>query len=66
MKQALGKVLTNPVIWISALYLILPVDLVEDSVPVAGTLDDLLVFVLSSFIQELFRGNSNNTNNMNR
>lgn len=59
MKKALRKVLSNPVIWITAVYLIFPVDLIEDSVPVAGTLDDLAVFVITSLIQELIHNNNN-------
>ena len=50
--ETFKKVLLNPMLWIAIIYLVVPVDFVPDAVPVVGTLDDLLPFVVSMIIQE--------------
>lgn len=47
----LSKVLKNPMLWVAAIYLLLPVDLVPDAVPVVGTLDDLVPILISLVLQ---------------
>lgn len=47
----LTKVLKNPMLWVAAIYLLLPVDLVPDAVPVVGTLDDLVPIFISLILQ---------------
>lgn len=47
----LTKVLKNPMLWVAAIYLLLPVDLVPDAVPVVGTLDDLVPILISLVLQ---------------
>lgn len=43
MKDAIKQVLSMPSFWIIVLYMILPVDLIEDSIPIAGVIDGALV-----------------------
>ena len=43
MKETIKQVLCMPSLWIIIIYMILPVDLIEDSIPVAGVLDDAIV-----------------------
>jgi uncharacterized membrane protein YkvA (DUF1232 family) len=43
MKDAIRRVLSKPSVWIMIIYMIVPVDLIEDSIPVAGMLDDIIV-----------------------
>lgn len=50
--ETFKKVLSNPMLWVAIIYLAVPVDFVPDAVPVVGTLDDLLPFVVSMIIQE--------------
>lgn len=50
--ETFKKVLSNPMLWVAIIYLVVPVDFVPDAVPVVGTLDDLLPFVVSMIIQE--------------
>ena len=47
----LSKVLKNPMLWVAAIYLLLPVDLIPDAVPVVGTLDDLVPIFISLILQ---------------
>ena len=47
----LKKVISNPMFWVAAIYLILPVDIVPDAMPVVGTLDDLVPFFLAMLVQ---------------
>lgn len=47
----LKKVLSNPMLWVAALYLLLPIDLVPDAMPVVGTLDDLVPVFLALIVQ---------------
>lgn len=57
--ETLKKVLRNPMLWVAMVYLIVPVDLVPDAVPVVGTLDDLLPFIVSMIVQEKMSGKAN-------
>lgn len=43
MKDAIKQVLLSPSFWIIVIYMLVPVDLIEDSIPVAGVLDDAIV-----------------------
>ncbi len=45
------KVISNPMFWVAAIYLILPVDIVPDAMPVVGTLDDLVPVFLAMLVQ---------------
>ena len=54
MKSALSRVLTNPMVCISVVYLLFPTDLVADALPVVGTADDLIIMVVTMFLQEYF------------
>lgn len=56
--EILKKVLRNPMLWVAIIYLIVPVDLVPDAVPVIGTLDDLLPFIVSMIVQEKMSKNT--------
>jgi len=47
----LKKVLSNPMVWVAAIYLLLPIDLVPDAMPVVGTLDDLVPVLLALILQ---------------
>lgn len=51
MKDALSKVLHNPMFWVAVIYLLLPIDLLSDATPVIGTMDDLIPFVIALVIQ---------------
>lgn len=53
MIKSFKKVLTNPAVWIAAIYLLFPTDIIPDAVPVAGTLDDLVVMILTLVIQDI-------------
>ena len=61
--NAIKKVLSNPLVWITVGYLLFPVDFVADAVPVAGTADDLVLFLITYLIQELMNNGNNNGNN---
>ena len=50
--ETFKKVLLNPMLWVAIIYLVVPVDFVPDAVPVVGTLDDLLPFIVSMIIQD--------------
>ena len=50
--DALKKVLSNPMLWVAVIYLLVPVDVVPDAVPVVGTLDDLIPFIAAMIIQD--------------
>lgn len=54
MKDALSKILKNPMVWAAIIYLLFPVDFVADAVPVAGTADDLAVMLVTMLLQEYF------------
>lgn len=43
MKETIKQVLCMPSLWIIIIYMVLPVDLIEDSIPVAGVLDDAVI-----------------------
>ena len=45
--QSIKNVLKNPLVWISIIYLLFPIDIVTDAIPVAGTVDDLLAMILA-------------------
>lgn len=47
----LKKVFSNPMFWVAVIYLILPVDIVPDAMPVVGTLDDLVPVFLAMLVQ---------------
>lgn len=51
MKDAFLKVLHNPMFWVAVIYLLVPVDFLSDAVPVVGTMDDLIPFVIALVIQ---------------
>lgn len=52
MKYAITRVLCNPLVWVSVIYLLVPIDLVVDAIPVAGTFDDLLFLIITLVAQE--------------
>lgn len=58
MKEALRKVLSSPAFWIIIIYMLVPVDLIEDSIPVAGVADDALVTLICLALSNLL-GNKN-------
>lgn len=51
IKQAVSAMLRNPMFWVAVVYLLFPVDFLPDVAPVVGTLDDLLVFIVSTVVQ---------------
>lgn len=50
--KALSNVMKNPLVWISIIYLLFPVDIVADAIPVAGTVDDLIILILTLMYQD--------------
>lgn len=61
--NAIKRVLSNPLVWVTVIYLLFPVDFVPDVTPVVGTADDLVLFLVTLIIQELSKGNNNQNNN---
>ena len=57
--DALKKVLRNPMLWVAVIYLLVPVDIVPDAVPIAGTLDDLIPFIISMIVQDTMSRKAN-------
>lgn len=51
--EAIKRVLSNPLVWVTVIYLLLPVDFAPDAAPVVGTADDLLLMLITLIIQEL-------------
>lgn len=49
--ETLKKVLKNPMVWVAVVYLLFPADLLPDTLPVVGTLDDLVPVFLSLILQ---------------
>lgn len=58
--NALKASVGNPAIWISAAYMLFPADVVPDAVPVAGTIDDLIVLCICLFGSAFISNLSNN------
>ena len=53
LKAAIGRVISNPALWVGGIYLLFPVDVVPDAIPAIGCADDLLVFALGELLREL-------------
>lgn len=53
VKKAFMSAIKNPIIWISAVYLLFPADFIPDTYPVVGTLDDLIATILIAFVVAL-------------
>lgn len=51
MKKAFNDLLHNWVFWVAVIYLLIPVEFLPDAMPVVGTLDDLVPFVVSLIVQ---------------
>ena len=49
--ETFKKVLKNPMVWVAVVYLLFPADLLPDTLPVVGTLDDLVPVFLSLILQ---------------
>ena len=46
-----NDLLHNWVFWVAVIYLLIPVEFLPDAMPVVGTLDDLVPFVVSLIVQ---------------
>lgn len=62
---AIKQVLCSPSFWIIAIYMILPIDVIEDSIPVAGVVDDLIVVFACLAASKMAGGGNNVSNNNN-
>ena len=51
MKKAISDMFKNPMFWVAVIYLLVPVDILSDAIPVIGTLDDLIPFTISMIVQ---------------
>lgn len=63
MKERLTKALMqsvgNPTIWVSAIYMLVPTDFIPDGIPVAGSIDDIIVLCICMFVYALLDNKSN-------
>ena len=49
--DTLVKVFKNPMLWVAAIYLLFPADVLPDAIPAVGNLDDLVIVFLSLILQ---------------
>ena len=61
--QSIKNVLKNPLVWLSVIYLLFPIDIVTDAIPVAGTVDDLLAMILAMWYQDFKARKKENSKN---
>ena len=49
--ESIKKVFKNPMFYVALIYLLFPADILPDAVPIIGTLDDLVPFIVSLIVQ---------------
>ncbi len=57
------KISKNPMFWIAIVYMLFPMDFIPDAIPIAGNIDDVIMFIWSSLVQSQLAVSQNNNHN---